>query len=167
MDRPLGAAPRRGTTSCAAPAPRANRGLLLSGGSVRPESPWILPLLAPRAGRPDSVQRTAGHVRATRPRVLPRPVPAPRHVAVDPAVASMRACRLKTGPLLLPRRTDPPALLHARRRPPWGLLGERHFPLHSVAVPATLHLPETPWKPPLSRVARIRPGLAGISHHRG
>jgi hypothetical protein len=76
------------------------------------------------------------------PRVLPRPAPAPRHVAVDPAVASMCACRLKTGPLLLPRRTDPPPpLFHARRRPPWGLLGECRFPLHSVAVPATLHLP--------------------------
>jgi hypothetical protein len=104
------------------------------------------------------------------PRVLPRPAPAPRHVAVDPAVASMCACRLKTGPLLLPRRTDPPPLFHARRRPPWGLLGECRFPLHSVAVPATLHLPETPWKlaplPECTPASPEFPATAASAGHR-
>jgi hypothetical protein len=84
----------------------------------------------------------------------------------DPAVASVCVSTIKGEPPAAPPSTHPP-LLHARRRPLWGLLGERHFSLHSVTVPATLHLSETPWKPSPSRVAWIRPGLVGNSRHRG
>jgi hypothetical protein len=53
------------------------------------------------------------------------------------------ACRLKAG-LLLPLDAQTPPLLYARRRPPWGLSGERRFspPSHHRTS-----YPTPPWDP--------------------
>jgi hypothetical protein len=89
------------------------------------------------------------------------PSPGSRHAPVEDApycelrrdvsaVASSCACRPFKGSQH--PQTPPPPPPHCflpRRRPPWGLLGERRPPLPSVAVQLPLHLPRTPWKPPL------------------
>jgi hypothetical protein len=74
------------------------------------------------------------------------------------AVASSCACRPFKGsrpPASLATRA--PHCFVPRRRPPWGLLGERRPPLPSVAVQLPLHLPGTPWKPHLPRIADFAP----------
>jgi hypothetical protein len=135
MDRPLGAATRRGTTSCAAPdrvAPRQSARARtpdrlgvrarVARGSTRPESPSKSSPPHNARRRPDGIQRTADRVRTARPLVLPRPAPVPRYAA-----ASLRtrasACVALKGPLLFPHALNPPppdAARAAHRRPSSG-----------------------------------------------
>jgi hypothetical protein len=117
---PHRAAPRR--TATAQAPDRLGVRARVSRGSARPESP--LKSSPPRAAHRPAGRRPTDRQSGPCPHgrvFLPRPAPAPRHIAVGPTVASKRACRIKREPLLQPRRTRPPPPL--LRAPPPATMG--------------------------------------------
>jgi hypothetical protein len=116
----------------------------VSRGSAHPESP--LKSSSPRVTRRPAgwrpTDRQSGpclHDRA----FLPRSAPAPRRVAVGPAVASKHACRLKREPLLLRRHAGPPHCFLPRRRHHGCCSVNGSFPF--ILSPSS-H-PAPPWDP--------------------